>query len=191
MEIFFTHSEANWFPIHGLFRVTAFSIYNRKREVEPGILIQMGWGCNGLKNFSKGLRDVKEGGISATKRQPKCGDCAWRKSTLHVRLNGRVTLTVGRALLQFFLYKNEKKKKKKLVRKLATRVVFPNIFQSFVMFCFTILGSQVDLYFWYECQTTLQVQQKIKSRLPVEIYVKLRCYYCGRIMGNIGGLEKY
>ena len=80
-------------------------------------------------------------------------------------------MTVGRALLQFFLYKNEKKKKKKPVRKLATRVVFPNIFQSFVMFCFTILGSQVDLYFWYECQTTLQVQQKIKSRLPVEIYV--------------------
>ena len=48
----------------------------------------------------------------------------------------------------FFSYKNEKKKKKP-VRKLATNVVFPNIFQLFVMFCFTILGSQVDLYFWY------------------------------------------
>ena len=70
----------------------------------------------------------------------------------------------------FFLQK-WKKNKINPVRKLATRVVFPNIFQSFVMFCFTILGSQVDLYFWYECQTTLQVQQKIKSRLPVEIYV--------------------
>ena len=150
MENFFTHSEANWFGKHGLFRMTAFSIYNRKREVEPGILIQMGRGCNGLKNFSKGLRDVKEGGISARKRQPKCGDCAWRKSTLHVRLNGGVTLTVGRALLHFFVYKNEKKEKEKEkpIRKLAARVVFPNIFQSFVMFCFTILGSQVDLYFW-------------------------------------------
>ena len=113
MENFFTHSEANWFGKHGLFRVTAFSIYNRKREVEPGILIQMGRGCNGLKNFSKGLRDVKESGISARKRQSKCGDCAWRKSTLHVRLNGGVTLTVGRALLLFFVYKNEKKKKKR------------------------------------------------------------------------------
>ena len=25
------------------------------------------WGCNGLKNVTKGLRDVKEGGISARK----------------------------------------------------------------------------------------------------------------------------
>ena len=147
MEIFFTHSEANWLGIHGLFRVTAFSIYNRKREVEPGILIQMGRGCNGLKNLSKGLRDVKEGGISARKRQPKCGDCAWRTSTLHVRLNGGVTFDRRKGPSP--VLKNEKKKKKKkTVRKLAARVVFPNIFQSFVMFFFTILGSQVDLYFW-------------------------------------------
>ena len=110
MEIFFTHSEANWLGIHGLFRVTAFSIYNRKREVEPGILIQMGRGCNGLKNLSKGLRDVKEGGISARKRQPKCGDCAWRTSTLHVRLNGGVTFDRRKGPSP--VLKNEKKKKK-------------------------------------------------------------------------------
>ena len=44
------------------------------------------------KNLSlKGLRDVKEGGISARRLQPKCGDCARRKSTLYIRLFGRVT----------------------------------------------------------------------------------------------------
>ena len=30
----------------------------------------------------------------------------------------------------------------------AARVVFPTIPQSFVVFCFTMLGSQIDLYFW-------------------------------------------
>ena len=30
----------------------------------------------------------------------------------------------------------------------AARVFFPTIPQSFVMFCFTMLASQIDLYFW-------------------------------------------
>ena len=37
-------------------------------------------------------------------------------------------------------------------------------------------------------QTTLQVQEELISRLPIEIYVYLRCYCCGRILGNIGAL---
>ena len=36
MEIFFIHSEATWFRFHGLFRVTAFSICNRKRRSWTG-----------------------------------------------------------------------------------------------------------------------------------------------------------
>ena len=36
MKIFFTHSEANWFCLHGLFRVTAFSIINQKRQSWKG-----------------------------------------------------------------------------------------------------------------------------------------------------------
>ena len=32
------------------------------------------WGCNGLKNVTKGLRDVKEGGISARKEGLLWGD---------------------------------------------------------------------------------------------------------------------
>ena len=45
--------------------------------------------------------------------------------------------------------------------------------------------------FVIDYQTTLQVQEKLLSRLPVKIYVKLRCYCCGRILGNIGALQKY
>ena len=30
MKIFFTRLEANWFCLHGLFRVTAFSIINQE-----------------------------------------------------------------------------------------------------------------------------------------------------------------
>ena len=43
-------------------------------------------GCNGLKNVTKGLRDVKEGGISARKAGLLWG-LSMKKSTLHVRLN--------------------------------------------------------------------------------------------------------
>ena len=55
--------------------------------------------------------------------------------------------------------------------------------------------------FGIDCQTTLQVQEKLTSRLPVEIYVQLRritllllCPDTGpavRILGNIGVLQKY
>ena len=48
------------------------------------------------------------------------------------------------------------------------------------------------------CQTTLQVQEKLISHLPVEIYLQLRCYLlcpdtgpAVRKLGNIGALQKY
>ena len=46
---------------------------------------------------------------------------------------------------------------------------------------FTMLGY----IFGLSCQTTSQVQEKLISRLPVEIYVQLRCYCCVLILGNI------
>ena len=72
-------------------------------------------------------------------------------------------------------------------------LAFPTIPQSFVMFYFTKLGY----IFGIDCQTTLQ--EKLISRLPVKIYVQLRCYnlLCPdigpavRILGNIGALQKY
>ena len=45
--------------------------------------------------------------------------------------------------------------------------------------------SMLDDIFGIDCQTTLQVQEKLISSLPVEIYVQLRCYCCVRILGNI------
>ena len=46
--------------------------------------------------------------------------------------------------------------------------------------------------FGIDCPTTLQVQEKLISRLPVEIHVQLRCNDgCGRILGNIGALQKF
>ena len=46
------------------------------------------------------------------------------------------------------------------------------ISRSSFMFCCTLSGSQVDLYFWNRMPGyTLQVQEKLKSRLPVKIYV--------------------
>ena len=64
----------------------------------------------------------------------------------------------------------------------------PTIPQSlFVMSYFTMQGY----IFGIDCQTTLQVQEKLIGRLPVEIYVQLRCYCCFRILGNIGALQKY
>ena len=104
----------------------------RSVRVEPGILIQifplwlLEWSCNGLKSFSRGLRDVKEGGISARKvaQMWKCGDWAWRNQPLDGTSDkmGEWPLTVGRALLHFFFFfltKNEKQKQKKPVGRLA------------------------------------------------------------------------
>ena len=45
---------------------------------------------NGLKNVTKGLKGVKEGGISARKAGLLCG-LSMKKSTLQARLNRRVT----------------------------------------------------------------------------------------------------
>ena len=55
-------------------------------EVEPKILIQipqlwlLEWDCNRLKKILKGIEryESQEGGISAGKQQPKCGDWARR-----------------------------------------------------------------------------------------------------------------
>ena len=73
-------------------------------------------------------------------------------------------------------------------------LTFPTIPQSFVMFYFTMPGY----IFGIDCQTTLQVQEKLLSRSPVEIYVQLHflllCPDTGpavRILGNIGALQKY
>ena len=38
-----------------------------------------------------------------------------------------------------------------------------------------------------KCQTTLQVEEEPFGRLSAEIYVKLRCYCCGRILGTLYG----
>ena len=63
------------------------------------------WG-HGLKNVTKGLRDVKEGGISARKAGLLLG-LSIKKSTLQVRLNRRVTFDhrVEVPSLSFFFLK--------------------------------------------------------------------------------------
>ena len=78
-------------------------------------------------------------------------------------------------------------KEVRIIPFLKQPLAFPTIPQSFVMFYFTMLGY----IFGIDCQTTLQVQEKLLSRLPVEIYVQLRYYCCVRILGNIGALQKY
>ena len=62
-------------------------------------------------------------------------------------------------------------------------LAFPTIPQSFVMFYFTMLGY----IFGIDCQITLQVQEKLISRLAVEIYVQLRCYCRVPILGQLSG----
>ena len=49
-------------------------------------------------------------------------------------------------------------------------LAFPTIPQSFVVFYFTMMLGYI---FGIDCQNTLQVQEKLISRLPVEIYVQL------------------
>ena len=69
------------------------------------------WG-HGLKNVTKGLRDVKEGGISARKAGLLLG-LSIKKSTLQVRLNRRVTFDRRIDVpspSSFFKIKNEEKK---------------------------------------------------------------------------------
>ena len=71
---------------------------------------------------------------------------------------------------------------------------YPSIPQSFIMFYFTMPGY----IFGIVCHTTLQVQEKLISRLPVEICctitLLLLCPDTGpavRILGNIGAAQKY
>ena len=58
-------------------------------------------------------------------------------------------------------------KEVRIIPFLKQLLAFPTIPQSFVMFYFTMLGY----IFGIDCQTTSQVQEKLISRLPVEIYV--------------------
>ena len=44
-----------------------------------------------------------------------------------------------------------------------------------------------DYIFGIDCQTTLQLQEKLISRLAIESYVQLRCSCCGRILGQLSG----
>ena len=119
MKIFFTHSVANWFYLHGLFLVTAFSIINQTRQSWTGDshenfpLWLLEWSSNGLKNFLKGLRDVKEGGIRARKvaQMWKCWDWAWRNQAQECR-SDKMGVTFDRRkgsspFFFFFLTKNE------------------------------------------------------------------------------------
>ena len=58
---------------------------NREFSYFPQLLL-LELGCNGLKNFSKRLKDVKEGGISARKAGQMWG-LSIKKSTLQARRN--------------------------------------------------------------------------------------------------------
>ena len=55
-------------------------------------------------------------------------------------------------------------KEVRIIPFLKQPLAFPTIPQSFVMFYFTMLGY----IFGIDCQTTLQVQEKLTSRLPVQ-----------------------
>ena len=50
-----------------------------------------------------------------------------------------------------------------------------------------VLFHDARLYFGINSQTTLQVQEKLISRLPVELYVQLCCFCCVRILGLLSG----
>ena len=70
------------------------------------------WGCKSLKNVTKGLRYVKEGGIS-----PRKAGLLWglrmKKSTLQVRLNRRVTFDRRIEVPSPSFFKNKKEMKGK------------------------------------------------------------------------------
>ena len=89
----------------------------------PRMLWLLEWGWNGLKNFTKGLRDVKEGGIR-TSKAGRMWRLTMKKSTLQVRLNGRVTFDrrIESPSLEFFFCSIKNKIIKKWLIKLANRV---------------------------------------------------------------------
>ena len=70
---------------------------------------------------------------------------------------------------------------KKFVDKEVRIMPFNN--RSHLLFYFTMLGY----IFGIDCHTTLQVQEKLTSRLPVEIYVQLHCFCCVQILGQLSG----
>ena len=78
---------------------------------------------NGLQrseNFSKGLRDKKEGGISARKSAQMWG-LSMKKSTLQARLNGRVTFDRRKGPLPAFFKEKKKNQFADLQIELANR----------------------------------------------------------------------
>ena len=176
------------FACTACFAWLAFSIYNRgSGGVDPGLLILFPvvtarMGCNGLKNFSKGKRDwemwKKEELVQ--EKQAKWGRALSmkksRKSTLQVtvRLNGRVIWPSVHRLANWAckprlwlglstdaFLKPLKKFLDKEVRLIRRSGSFPHHF--------TMSGSQIHLFF---C-----------NRLPD--------YPAGRILDNIGALQKY
>ena len=74
-------------------------------------------------------------------------------------------------------------KEVRIIPFLKQPLAFPTTSQSFVTFYFTMLGY----IFGTDNQTTLQVQEKLISRLPVELYVQLCCFCCVRILGLLSG----
>ena len=72
----------------------------------------------------------------------------------------------------------------KSVKKFLDKEVRIMLLNNTPVICY-VLFHDARLYFWNRCQTTLQVQEKLISRLPVEIYVQLRCYCCVRILGQL------
>ena len=83
MKNFFTHSETNWFCVHDLFRVTAFSIFNRKRQSWTGYAhtnLSVVTTRMELQRSEKFLQEIErcEGGISARAQK---GGLSMKKST--------------------------------------------------------------------------------------------------------------
>ena len=122
-----------------------------------------------------------------------------KKSTLtQVTLNRRVTFDRRIEFFSFFLKKKNEEKTKKTVCKWANWVWKPwfwlvhrcfNFLKSVKKFLprtqsltFPIIqslcpGSQIDLYFWNRLPDYFaSAREAYISRLPVKIYVQLRCY---------------
>ena len=146
-----------WFRWHGLFR---------KCRSWNNIIIQipqlwlLEWGCNGLKNFPKGLRDVKfkkeelvldngspnvgtEHEEINTAAQTKRQSDLWQsEGPFSVYLFIYLFIFLSYLLVPFFFLFFFSPH---LQPWSAARVVFPTIPRLlFVIFCFTMLGSQVD-----------------------------------------------
>ena len=107
-----------WFRVHGLFRVTAFSIYNRKRwSWTPRILI-----LSPVVNARMGLQrsekimsqrdwEVWKMEELELEKQTYCGDWAWRNQHRRLVQIGEWPLTITmRSLPQVFFFKLKVKK---------------------------------------------------------------------------------